>query len=140
MTLKLYSATGRLMSKNVSKYLIDWNKKSRSKLQFNVKQFLKPFWQYQIVYEEFPVYGTRMSVDILNFTKKIAVEVNGPQHRKFNAFFHNNSKAKYHESIKRDWLKTEWLEKNGFELIEIEDKEVNKLSVKFIKDKFDISI
>lgn len=140
MTLKLYSATGRLMSKNVAKYLIDWNKKSRSKLQFNVKQFLKPFWQYQIVYEEFPVYGTRMSVDILNFTKKIAVEVNGPQHRKFNAFFHNNSKAKYHESIKRDWLKTEWLEKNGFEIIEIEDKEVNKLSVKFIKDKFDISI
>ena len=140
MTLKLYSATGRLMSKNVAKYLIDWNKKSRSKLQFNVKQFLKSFWQYQIVYEEFPVYGTRMSVDILNFTKKIAVEVNGPQHRKFNAFFHHNSKAKYHESIKRDWQKTEWLERNGFELVEIEDKEINQLSAKFIKDKFGISI
>jgi hypothetical protein len=128
------------MSKNVAKYLIDWNKKSRSKLQFNVKQFLKSFWQYQIVYEEFPVYGTRMSVDILNFTKKIAVEVNGPQHRKFNAFFHHNSKAKYHESIKRDWQKTEWLERNGFELVEIEDKEINQLSAKFIKDKFGISI
>jgi hypothetical protein len=138
--LKLYNLTGRLVSKNVTKYLVDWDKPCRSKIQFEVKQFLKPFWQYQIVYEEFPVYGSRMSVDILNFTKKIAIEVNGPQHRKFNAFFHNNSKAKYLESIKRDWAKTEWLEKNKIVLVEIEDKEIEGLSVDFIKNKFGVSI
>lgn len=140
MTLKLFSASGRLMSKNITKYLIKWNRPSKSKLQFKVKQFLRPYWQYQSVYEEFPVYGTRMSVDLLNLTRKIAIEVNGPQHRKFNEFFHNNSKAVYLDSIKRDWKKTEWLEKNGFRLIEIEDKEVDGVTVEFIKNKFGVDI
>mgnify|MGYP006979372245 CR=1 FL=1 len=93
MKLSLYSITGRLMSKNVSKYMINWDEGSRSKLQYRVKQFLKPFWCYQMVFEEFPVYGTRMEVDILNATKKIAIEVNGPQHKKYNEFFHANSRA-----------------------------------------------
>jgi very-short-patch-repair endonuclease len=132
--------SGRLISKNVNKYKIKWNKPSRSKLQFNVKQFLKPHWKHQVCFEEFPVYGTRMSVDLINFTKKIAIEVNGPQHKEFNKFFHGNSKAKYLSSIKRDWEKTEWLETNGFELVEIEYDEVKDLSVSFIKNKFGISI
>lgn len=140
MRLRLYSLSGSLMNKNVSKYKIKWDKPSRSKIQFKTKQFLKPFWCYQVCFEEFPVYGSKMHVDILNLTKKIAVEVNGPQHKEFNKFFHNNSRANYFNSIKRDWKKTEWLERNGFQLIEIETQEIPKLSEDFIKDKFGISI
>ena len=140
MTMRMYSITGRLMSKNVSKYKIDWEKKSRSKIQFAVKQFLKPHWCYQVCFEEFPVFGSKMSVDILNATKKIAIEVNGPQHKKFNKFFHNNSLANYFNSIKRDWKKTEWLERNEYTLIEIEYNEIKDLSVDFIKKKFGVSI
>ena len=121
-----------MQSKLVGKYLIDWNKKSRSKIQIKVKQFLKHYWENHVVYEEFPVYGSRMKVDILNATKKIAVEVNGRQHSNFNSFFHNNSRAKYLASIKRDVEKREWLEKNGYTLIEIEEGEVNELSEDFI--------
>ena len=130
--MRLYNVKGKLQSKLVSKYLIDWNKKSRSKIQFKVKQFLKSYWQNHVVYEEFPVYGTRMKVDILNATKKIAVEVNGRQHSSFNSFFHNNSRAKYLGSIKRDVEKAQWLEKNSFSLIEIEEHEIDKLSEEFI--------
>ena len=140
MMLRLYSVTGRLISKNVNKYKIKWEKPSRSKLQFNVKQFLKKYWKYQVCFEEFPVYGTKMSVDLINFTKKIAIEVNGPQHKEFNKFFHNNSKANYLNSIRRDWEKTEWLDKNGFTLIEIEHDEVENLSLEFIEKKFGVSI
>ena len=140
MTMRMYSITGRLMSKNVSKYKIDWGKKSRSKIQFAVKQFLKPHWCYQVCFEEFPVFGTKMSVDILNATKKIAIEVNGPQHKKFNKFFHGNSRANYFNSIKRDWKKTEWLERNEYTLIEIEYNEIKDLSIEFIKKKFGVSI
>ena len=130
--MRLYNIRGKLQSRLVTKYLIDWNKKSRSKIQFKVKQFLKSYWENHVVYEEFPVYGTRMKVDILNATKKIAVEVNGRQHSNFNAFFHNNSRAKYLASIKRDVQKREWLEKNSFTLIEIEEHEVPLLSEEFI--------
>lgn len=137
--MRLYNIRGRQVNKNVSRYLIDWDKKSRSNLQFKVKQFLKPFWEKHIVYEEFPVFGTRMKVDIVNVTKFIAVEVNGQQHGSYNKFFHN-SRYGYFQSISRDVKKEEWLEKNGFEVITVEYDEVDFLTEEFIKEKFDISI
>ena len=137
--MRLYSTSGRLVNKNVSKYLIDWNKKSRSKIQFKIKQFLKEYWRNHIVYEEFPVYGTRLKVDLLNATKKIAVEVNGSQHTSFNKFFHK-TRINYLRSLKRDHKKLEWLRVNDFELIEIEEKEVPSVTYKFIKDKFGVEI
>ena len=138
--MRLYNINGRLQKKSVSKYLINWNKKSRSKVQFKTKKFLEPFWKGHIVYEEFPVYGSRMTVDILNATKKLAVEVQGKQHGEFNKFFHNNSRLKYLEGIKRDIKKAEWLENNGFILLEIEENEVDSLSLEFFLDKFGMTI
>ena len=138
--MRLFNINGRLQKKSVSKYLINWNKKSRSKVQFKTKKFLEPFWIGQIVYEEFPVYGSRMTVDILNATKKLAVEVQGKQHGEFNKFFHNNSRLKYLEGIKRDIKKADWLEKNGFILLEIEEDEVDSLSLEFFLEKFGMSI
>ena len=137
--MRLYSINGRLVSKNVTKYKIDWDKKCRSKIQFNVKTFFKDYWENHICYEEFPVFGSRMKVDIVNATKYIAVEVNGQQHGSFNKFFHN-SRYGYFQSISRDVKKEEWLEKNGFDLITIEYDEVEDLTEQFIKEKFDISI
>mgnify|MGYP001181100341 FL=1 len=138
--MKLFDIHGRPRSRMVSKYLIDWEKKSKSKLQFNVKQFLKGYWQNHIVYEEFPVYGTRLKVDFINMTKKMAVEVHGPQHESFNKFFHGNSRAKYLASIKRDAQKAEWLEKNNFIFIEIYDKDIDNLSRQFIEKTYNISL
>ncbi len=137
--MKLYNTSGRLVNRNVSKCLIDWSGNSRSKLQYKVKQFLKTFWEHHIVYEEFPVFGSRMKVDIVNITKYIAVEVNGQQHSSFNKFFHN-SRYGYFQSISRDVKKEDWLEKNGFTLLTIEYNEVDDLSESFVKEKFDISL
>ncbi len=136
--MRLYNVYGKLQSKKVSKYLIDWDKKSKSNIQFETKQFLKVFWENHIVYEEFPVYGTKLKVDFINATKKIAIEVNGVQHSQFNKFFHNNSRAKYLESIKRDVKKREWLELNNFKIVEIEQNEVKDLSKQWFKKEFDI--
>ena len=138
--MRLRSVTGRLVNRNVSKYLIDWGKKSRSKIQFKTKQFLKEYWKNHIVYEEFPVYGTRLKVDILNATKKVAVEVNGRQHSSFNKFFHGDSRQKFLQSIKRDCKKLDWLELNDFEVIEIEEDEVPLLSCQLIEAKCGIKI
>jgi hypothetical protein len=138
--MRLYDVYGKLQSKRVTKFLIDWGKPSRSKIQFKTKQFLKTFWQNQVVYEEFPVYGTKMKVDILNATKKIAVEVQGNQHSSFNKFFHGNSRLKYLQSIKRDVEKAEWLKKNGYILIEIHEKEVKLLNKDFFLKNFNIAL
>lgn len=138
--MRLYTVSGKLISKNVNKYRVDWNKKSRSKIQFEVKQFLRRFWVSHIVYEEFPVYGSLMKVDFINATYKIAVEVNGAQHTSFNKFFHQNSRSKYLSSIRRDYEKYEWLMKNGFKLIEIEEGDMKVLSSQFILEKFNIEL
>jgi len=138
--MRLLNINGKLTNKNVSKFRIKWNGKSASKIQFKTKQFLEKYWENHIVYEEFPVYGTRLRVDIINFTKKIAIEVNGGQHYHFNKFFHANSRINYLNSIKRDWQKTEWLEMNNLKLIELIESDIKNLSLDFIEDKFEILI
>ena len=134
--MRLFDIKGRLVNKNTSSYLIDWDKKSRSIIQFKTKQFLKTFWRNHIVFEEFPVFGSLLKVDIFNATLKIAIEVDGKQHNEFNKFFHNNSPAKYLASIKNDIKKANWLEKNNYKLIQINEDEVKLLSKQFFIDKF----
>jgi len=136
--MKLYNVYGKVVSKNVSNYIIDWESNSRAKIQFKTKQFLKKYWQNHIVYEEFPVFGSRLKVDILNATRKIAVEVHGPQHYSYNKFFHNDSRLNYLKSIKRDVAKENWLTLNKFLLVEIYDDEVDLLNEKFFLEKFNI--
>jgi len=138
--VKLYDIKGRLVNKSVSKYRVDWDGKCRSNIQFEVKQFFKTFWYGQICYEEFPVYGTRMKVDLVNMTKRIAVETQGAQHESFNKFFHNNSRANYLRSITRDYDKIVWLENNNFKILEIFEEDLASLSRKYILDKFEVSI
>ena len=135
--MRLFNIRGKLVDKNVTKYRINWDAPSRSKLQFQVKQFLKPFWLAQIVYEEFPVYGTQLKVDILNATMKIAIEVHGPQHESFH-YFHNKNRFVFLEGLGRDASKEEWLELNKFKLVIIYDKEVPNLSKEVFKEKYGI--
>tara|TARA_R110002020_G_scaffold269623_8_gene484939 strand:+ start:288 stop:704 length:417 start_codon:yes stop_codon:yes gene_type:complete len=138
--VKLYNTYGRLVSKNVQKYRLKWEGKCRSNIQFKVKQFFKPYWMNHICYEEFPVYGTRMKVDMINMTKRIAVEVQGAQHESFNKFFHGNSRAKYLASIKRDYEKRIWLENNNFKVLEIREEDLASLSRGYILEKFEVNI
>ena len=138
--MKMLSKSGKLISKNCNKYLINWDKKSASKIQFAVKQFLKPFWMNHVVYEEFPHFQTQNRIDFLNATKKIAIEVDGRQHDEYVEFFHRNSRENYLNGIVRDSEKREWLELNGYAIIQIKENEIPNLSLKWIEETFDISL
>ena len=121
----------------VKKYIIDWDGKSKSKIQFNSKQFLKKYWKYHVVFEEFPVAGTLLSLDFYNATKKIAVEVQGGQHRRYVPFFHNNYKNNYLDQLRRDRDKRDFCELNNIVLVEVYD--TDKISKKLFK-KFDVNL
>lgn len=113
--------------KKAKKYLIDWDGKSRSKIQYNAKQFLKKYWSNHIVFEEFPVAGSRLSLDFYNANKKIAIEVQGGQHTKYVPFFHGKNKINYINQLRRDQDKLKFCELNDIQLIEIYDgDEVNE--------------
>jgi hypothetical protein len=137
--MKFKNIFGKDVNKNINKYLVKWNEPCRSKVQFNIKKFFETYWKTHIVVEEFPVFGSRMKCDLINFTKKIAVETHGLQHDKFVKYFHR-TRTGFKKSVKRDLQKYSWLEMNGFQIIEIFENETNLLNSNWIKEKFDIEI
>jgi len=105
-------------------YLIKWGASSRSKLQYSVKEFIKPYWDMDIVFEEFPIAGTKMSFDFYNSNKNIAIEVQGGQHLKYTPFFHGKSKSTFLSQIRRDNDKQKFCELNNIKLVEIYPNDV----------------
>ena len=114
--------------KGAKKYLINWEDKSRSKFQKRVKDFLKEYWCNDIVFEEFRIVGTRLSLDFYNANKKVAVEVKGAQHTKFVKHFHKN-RLKYLEQLKRDQKKLDFCDLNSIKLVEIYPNDVVNASL-----------
>ena len=131
--MKFLDCHGKIRNlKNAKKYLIDWDSKSRSKFQKSVKDFLKPYWQNDIVFEELKVVGSRLSLDFYNANKKIAIEVQGQQHTKFVKHFHGN-RLKFLDQLKRDKKKLDFCENNGIKLVEIYHK--NEIHASFFEDQ-----
>jgi hypothetical protein len=98
------------------RFKVKWNEDSRSIFQTDVKLFLKHFWRHDDVYEEFPIAGTKLSFDLYNETRGIAVEVQGRQHTKYVKFFHG-SRVNFLEQLKRDKMKEDFAEANGLKLV-----------------------
>ena len=121
----LFGSTKKV--KAARKYLVDWESKSKSKIQHSVKNYLKKYWVLDIVFEEFPLVGSRMTFDFYNATKNIVIEVQGKQHTKFIPFMHANSKINYLKQLKRDEDKIKFCNLNDIVLLEYFDQE-NKLS------------
>lgn len=137
--MKFVTLRGNIKSVNIANYVIDWQGKSRSIFQSQVKDFLFPFWKSHIVAEELPVAGTRMTLDIVNLTTHVAVEVNGNQHVQYNSHMHGHSQANFRKQVKRDLSKAEWCEKNGFIFVEIYPKDM-PLSVAWFLDNYNIGL
>jgi len=132
--MRFKTITGKEKFQHIEKYRIKWDKPSLSKFQFGVKQFLKPYWKQQVCYEEMPVAGTRLRIDIYNASKRIAIECDGKQHDEYNKFFHKKNKWNYFFQIKRDYKKYHWCEINNIKLIQIKPKDL-PLSLKFFKEQ-----
>jgi hypothetical protein len=115
--------TGKCKKINYIRYKINWDSGCRSKFQKRVKDFLKKYWENDFVCEEFPVAGTRLTLDIYNVSKKIAIEVQGEQHLEYNKFFHGQYKNNYLNQLRRDDSKMRFCELNGIKMVEIYPKD-----------------
>lgn len=132
--MKWITAKGNIRPLSEKKYFIKWDSESLSLFQFNVKQFFKKYWIEDIVGEEVLIPQTRLRVDIVNFSRKIAVEVNGLFHVEYTPYF-QNSVEDFERQVYRDVLKEHLLEKNGFEVIEIYEKNM-PLKEKWVEKVF----
>lgn len=80
---------------------------------FRVLKKHLPDWRWV---EEMPVKidGETLYIDISCSTPiRVAIEVMGEQHYKFNKFFYKDTHA-FAQAQKRDQKKKEWLEENGY--------------------------
>jgi len=122
------------------KYGIDWENSGASGLEIRFRDLIKTYWRNSIVLYQVRIPGSLLRLDFLNCNKRLCVEINGEQHDKFNKHFHHNSRMNYLASIKRDIIKTQWLEKNNIALLELYDEDLKVFSPEYIKEKFGISI
>lgn len=123
------------MDIKINKYLIDWDTKIKrgknfGQFQFDVKQLVRPYWIDHVVAEEFPVaakVGDRgKSLDLVNFTTRQALEIQGRQHLEQVDYFARN-KYQFFKQLKNDSFKVEWCKLNGFKLFEVyQDDELNE--------------
>lgn len=123
----------------INKYAIDWQNDGNSSLEVRFRKLIYPWWKNYIVLFQPTIPGSRLKLDFLNCNKKIAVEINGPQHSEFNKFFHG-SRAGYLGSLKRDMSKYKWLNDNKIQLLELEEQDLNNFSPIIIEEKFGVNI
>jgi hypothetical protein len=131
--MNFISLSGKLRPlKNINRYMVDWDKPSRSKFQTNVKNFLKKYWFQNVVFEEMPIVGTRMSLDLYNANKRIAIEVQGRQHQSFVKHFHGNL-LNFKYQLDRDQKKESFCSRNDITLVTIFDKDI--ISTKLFEEQ-----
>ena len=64
-----------------------------------------------------------MTLDFCNANKKLAVEVDGNQHYKYNKFFHSNSRQNFLSQLQRDEKKEYFCEINKIKLVRILERD-----------------
>ena len=94
----------------------------KSKIQWKVGQVLLLLFSSFTILEEFNIPGSRFHLDFLIPELKIAIEVDGEQHYKFNKF-HHRDRAGFLRAQKRDRDKEEWCMLNNIKLIRIRKDE-----------------
>lgn len=133
---KWKTSKGQEVKWNVRPFLIKWSGKSLSKFQFSVKQFLWEYWKDDLVGEEVVIPRTRLRVDFINFTKKVSVETSGGQHVSQMSHWQPEL-SDFHKQINRDVLKEDLLLRNGFQTIEIFEKNMPITEAWFV-EKFGV--
>ena len=81
-----------------------------------------------------------MSIDIVNISDRICIEIQGEQHNSYSKHFHGGRKSKFLNQMERDLFKMEWAELNGFDFWEIFPSDLPHLSKKYIREKFDYTL
>jgi hypothetical protein len=95
--------------------------RGRSKLHLAARDILYDLFPTTPIMEEVSIpirRGTTQFFDFFLNSNKLAVEVHGQQHYKFNSLFHSTA-SDFMQQKKRDADKREWCEINNITLIEL---------------------
>ena len=98
---------------------------SRSQSQFRLGELIRlVYGPNAMILEEFPVIGTRMSLDFYLPHHNIAFEFQGRQHTEYVHHFHRDKKT-FERQQTRDRDKRRWCVLNEIDLVEVHDKNIS---------------
>ncbi len=109
-------------------YLYQEQKSNASKPHIRARELLKKIYPLTSFSEEVPLIGIfkeRLILDFYIHAQRLAVEVAGQQHYKFNSHFYANRQA-FCRAQARDRSKIEWCRINEIDLVELPDNESNE--------------
>jgi len=119
---------------------INWDKQIASKPQFLVKSFLRKYWEYDPVTEEFFIPGSKLRIDLFNIRLKIAVEISPIKvHCQYNPWMHK-SRFGFLDKVKKDEQKRNWCNVNNIRLVELYDDDIKNLSWELFHVKYNIDL
>jgi hypothetical protein len=103
---------------------------SRSQSQFRLGELIRlVYGTNAMILEEFPVIGTRMSLDFYLPHHNIAFEFQGRQHTEYVHHFHRDQKT-FDRQKARDKEKRRWCVLNEIDLVEVHDKNISTNDLK----------
>jgi len=122
--MKVVGLNGREYNINLKKYIVKKNDKTvKSKYHILARELLTDMFRGYTVLEEVKLPGSRcpskksaLFLDFFIPSLMLGIEVHGRQHYEFCKFFHKTM-AGFLQSNKRDFIKEDWCELNGIELI-----------------------
>lgn len=115
-------------------YKIDWDKVV-SKPQKKVKDFLYNYWEFDDVYEELRIPGSKLRIDLLNYSQKVAIEISPESSHSYNKFFHKNRAGGFLASVKRDLDKEKWCGDNDLFYICLKETDLSNLCLMMFEEK-----
>ena len=120
--MKVRSLTGEITSwKLLGNTVCINDARKRSKLHLTARGIVHEIFTSAPILEEVPIHPRPFKTQYFDFylpNIKLAIEVNGEQHYKFNTFFHASAQDFLNQK-KNDADKREWCEINGISLIEL---------------------
>lgn len=118
--MRVKDLNGKIHSWNLSVYVSDNKRQLRSSLHLKARELLQEYYRADMILEELTVPGEHLFLDFFLPSKKMVVEVQGPQHYQYTPHFHGIGPSgikTFMEAKARDERKSEWCDINGFKLI-----------------------
>lgn len=141
--MRVLGLNGRTYHLKVQDYRVDWDRKV-SGPQKRIKDVLRPYWDRPgvVVTEETSLPGCggkALRMDLMNWNRRIAIEVSPRSSHSFNAFFHR-SRVGFGAAVGRDLAKAEWAEANKWTLIELDDDAIAAFSATWVAEHYDLAL